>query len=194
MEWEPVPVGRAKLIICNTKVKHDLAEGEYNKRRAQCEEAAAFFGKNSLREVSMEDFAARENEMPELLRKRARHVITENERVVAARDALRADDLAEFGRLMNASHDSLRDDYEVSSRELDIMVELARRQPGVFGARMTGGGFGGCTVNLLDAADQSEFVNGMAEGYRSATGIDPEIYICEAADGAGEIEFEAEAA
>ena len=194
MEWEPVPVGRAKLIICNTKVKHDLAEGEYNKRRAQCEEAAAFFGKNSLREVSMEDFAARENEMPELLRKRARHVITENERVVAARDALRADDLAEFGRLMNASHESLRDDYEVSSRELDIMVELARRQPGVFGARMTGGGFGGCTVNLLDATDQSEFVNGMAEGYRSATGIDPEIYICEAADGAGEIEFEAGAA
>ena len=194
MEWEPVPVGRAKLIICNTKVKHDLAEGEYNKRRAQCEEAAAFFGKNSLREVSMEDFAARENEMPEVLRKRARHVITENERVVAARDALRADDLAEFGRLMNASHESLRDDYEVSSRELDIMVELARRQPGVFGARMTGGGFGGCTVNLLDGTDHSKFVNDMAENYLSATGIDPEIYICEAADGAGEIEFEAGAA
>jgi galactokinase len=187
MEWEPIPVGEARFVICNTKVKHDLAEGEYNKRREQCEEAAGFFGKKSLREVSAEELRSKASEMPEILLKRARHVVSENERVLAAVEALRANDRVEFGRRMNASHDSLRDDFEVSCRELDVMVELARSQRGALGARMTGGGFGGCTINLVEADCHDEFIEEMSEGYRSATGIDPEIYRCEIADGAGEI-------
>lgn len=190
LEWEAIPVGAAKFVICNTKVKHDLAEGEYNKRRAQCEEAAAFFGKKSLREVSAEELRSRGPEMPDILLKRARHVVSENERVLAAVNTLRTGNLAEFGRLMNGSHDSLRDDYEVSSRELDIMVELARRQRGALGARMTGGGFGGCTINLVEAAYYDEFVEEIFEGYRSSTGIDPEIYRCEIGSGADEVALE----
>ncbi len=187
LDWDPVPVADAKFVICNTKVKHDLAEGEYNKRRAQCEEAAAFFGKQSLRDVTADELSERESRMPEILLKRARHVISENGRVLSAVEALRAGDLAEFGRLMNGSHDSLRDNYEVSSRELDVMVELARRQHGVLGARMTGGGFGGCTINLVDAAFHDEFIEEMMDGYRAASGIDAEIYRCDVADGAGEV-------
>lgn len=188
MEWEPVPVGNARFVICNTKVKHDLAEGEYNKRREQCEAAARFFGESSLRNVSAEGLAAKEAEMPEVLLKRARHVIGENGRVLAAVESLRSGDLAAFGRLMNASHDSLRDDFEVSSPELDLMVNLARGREGVLGARMTGGGFGGCTINLVGATYYDEFVEDVAGAYRSATGVDAEFYKCEIADGAGEID------
>jgi galactokinase len=187
LEWEAIRVADAKFVICNTKVKHDLAEGEYNKRREQCEEAAEFFGKKSLRDVTADDLASRSSKMPDLLLKRARHVVSENDRVQAAVDALRLGDLSKFGELMNRSHNSLRDDFEVSCRELDLMVDLARRQRGVLGARMTGGGFGGCTINLVEAAIHEEFAEEIIEGYRSATGIDPEIYRCEIADGAGEI-------
>ncbi|MCC7308125.1 MAG: galactokinase [Acidobacteria bacterium] len=187
LEYEAVPVGEAKFIICNTKVKHDLAESEYNKRRLQCEEAAAFFGRPSLRDVSAGDLEKRSGDLPELLLKRARHVITENERVVNAVKALRSGDLAAFGNLMNRSHNSLRDDFEVSCRELDIMVEIARRQPGVLGARMTGGGFGGCTINLVEAGFHRDLISKVSSEYLAETGIEPEIYRCEIADGAEEI-------
>lgn len=187
LEYETVPVGEAKFIICNTKVKHDLAESEYNKRRSQCEEAAAFFGRPSLRDVSAGDLEKRSRDLPELLLKRARHVITENERVVNAVKALRSGDLAAFGNLMNRSHNSLRDDFEVSCRELDVMVEIARRQPGVLGARMTGGGFGGCTINLVEAGYHRDLISKVSSEYLAETGIEPEIYRCEIADGAEEI-------
>lgn len=190
MEWEAVPVAEARFIICNTKVKHDLAEGEYNKRRSQCEQAAAFFEKQSLRDLTLDELLARESEMPDVLFRRARHVVSENARVPASVAALRSGDLAAFGLLLNASHNSLRDDYEVSSRELDLMVELALRQRGVHGARMTGGGFGGCTINLVEPASQEEFVEEIYEGYRASTGIEAEIYSCDIADGASEIGFE----
>jgi len=119
--------------------------------------------------------------------RRARHVITENRRVLDAVECLKKGDLPGFGSLMNASHESLRVDYEVSSRELDLMVEIARRQEGVLGARMTGGGFGGCTVNLLDADTGEEFAARVAAEYEAATGIAPEIYVCRTARGVSEI-------
>jgi galactokinase len=148
-EWSAVPVSSAEFVICNTKVKHDLAESEYNKRRAECLAAAEFFGKTSLRDVLREEIEERWDEMPQTLRQRARHVVSENKRVIDVVEALKRDDPVAVGRWINESHESLRDCYEVSSRELDIMVDIARMQAGVIGARMMGGGFGGCTINLV---------------------------------------------
>jgi galactokinase len=111
-------------------------------------------------------------------------VVTENDRVREAVKVLEQGDLKYFGKLMNGSHKSLRDDYEVSSRELDVLVEIARRQPGVFGARMTGAGFGGCTVNLVERAAAEEFAKAVQEGYQQALGLHAEIYVCQASDGA----------
>lgn len=187
LEWSPIPLSSAKFIICNTKTKHELADGEYNKRRADCEEAAKLLGKNSLRDVSLEEFSAKSDDLPERLRRRARHVITENRRVVAAIKALKNNDLVRFGTLMDASHESLRDDYEVSSRELDQMVEIVRAQPGVLGSRMTGGGFGGCTVNLLYTNISAQFIENVSAEYQAATGISPEIYVCNPEQGVSEI-------
>jgi galactokinase len=188
LEWSPVPLASGRFVICNTKVKHDLAEGEYNRRRAECEEAAAFFGKSSLRDVDIGEFQMRADEMAEILRKRARHVLTENLRVENAVTALKAEDLDRFGELMNESHESLRNDYEVSSPELDLMVELARAEAGVLGARMTGGGFGGCTINLVQLDDIRAFAERIAIAYQRETGIRPEIYPFRTGDGASEIE------
>jgi galactokinase len=115
------------------------------------------------------------------------HVITENARVLAAGIALEKDDLIGFGELMDSSHRSLRDDYEVSCKELDLMVEIAQQVRGVYGARMTGGGFGGCTVNLIKAENIDEFKETVAQGYEKSTGLVPEIYICSAADGVEEV-------
>lgn len=186
-EYTKVPFPSGSFVICNTKIKHDLAEGEYNKRREECESAARFFGKTSLRDVSREDFEARAGQMPETLRKRACHVILENQRVLDAVKALDRNDLPALGRLIDASHESLSGDYEVSCRELDLMVRLARKQPGVLGARMMGGGFGGSTINLVDTLDFERFSAEITEGYRSETGIEPEIYKCEISSGAREI-------
>jgi galactokinase len=187
LEWSPIPLSSAKFIICNTKTKHELADGEYNKRRADCEEAAKILGHESLRDVSLAEFNGKSKELPERLQKRARHVIKENQRVLDAANALRDGDLVEFGQLMNASHESLRDDYEVSSKELDLMVEIVRRQKGVLGARMTGGGFGGCTVNLLEHNASESLIETVSTEYQKATGIAPEIYIFHAAQGISEI-------
>ncbi len=186
-EWSPVSVSHANFIICNTKAKHNLAESEYNKRRAECEDAADFFGRTSLRDVTFDEFEARSAEMPEIPRMRARHVITENSRVLEAVKSLRSGDLTSLGSLMNESHESLRSDFEVSCRELDLMAELARQQKGVLGARMMGGGFGGCTINLLDDGDHRQFVEKMSENYHRATGIVPDIYECEISGGVCEV-------
>jgi galactokinase len=185
--WEPIPLSKAKFIICNTRTKHDLADGEYNKRRADCEAAAALFGKKSLRDVTLDEFTENSGALPERLQKRARHVITENSRVLGAVSALKNNDLPEFGRLMNESHESLRADYEVSSDELDLMVKIARAQPGVLGARMTGGGFGGCTVNLLENDISEDFIAKVSTEYQKNTGITPEIYGFHAGPGVSEI-------
>lgn len=186
LEWSPVPVPASQFVICNTKTKHELAESEYNKRRAECEAAAAHFGKPFLRDVSLAEFERLSVDMPEVEKKRARHVITENDRVLAAVNSLRSDDLTTFGMLLNESHESLRVDFEVSSVELDEMVRLAR-QNGALGARMTGGGFGGCTINLLPSGKKTDFVEKMSVDYLRETGIVPEIYACTIAGGVGEL-------
>lgn len=178
-----------RLVICNTMVRHSLAAGEYNLRRAECEAATRYFSKwlpgvNALRDVTMEDFMQFGAQLPKEIRKRARHVISENARVLQAAEALATKDLHLFGNLMGRSHASLRDDFEVSCEELDIMVRLAEQNDGVYGARMTGGGFGGCTINLVQADHVQRFKTRIAREYERAAGSAPEIYVSSAADGA----------
>ena len=173
----------ARVVICNSGVRHELAGGEYNLRRQACEEGAGRLGVATLRDASL----AALDRLPPVLHQRCRHVVTENERVLAAAAALESGDLDSFGQHMFASHASLRDDYEVSCPELDGLVELARPLPGVLGARMTGGGFGGCTVNLVRSSAAEEFAQSIAEAYRRRTGRTPEVYIGCASQGAEEI-------
>ena len=187
LEWRPIPVGPAEFFICNTKAKHDLADGEYNRRRQECEQAAAYFGRRALSDVTIEEFENQASQMPENLKRRTRHVITENARVIESLAALKDGDMTRFGRLINESHESLRTDFEVSCAELDTMVELARSDETVMGARMTGGGFGGCTINLMRPGDHSDFISTIAAEYESKTGIIPEIYACRLGNGAAEI-------
>ena len=188
LAWTPVPLPEtAQFVICNTKVRHNLAESEYNLRRADCEQAAQLLGYPALRDVTAEELTHRAVELPERLRRRARHIVTENARVQAAAQALRAGNLPELGRLMDASHRSMDEDFAISCDEINLMVNLARRQKGVHGARMTGGGFGGCTINLVEKSALANFVKNMAAQYQLATGLAPEIYVGQAADGAGEI-------
>jgi galactokinase len=179
-----------KIVVCNSGVKRALAQSEYEVRLKQCraavEKIAAATGRtvNSLRDVQLSDLQAARGTMDDLLWRRAHHVVSENQRVLEAVKVLEGGDLERFGQLMNASHESLRDDYEVSSKELDTLVELARKQPGVLGARMTGAGFGGCTVNLVRAEAAEAFAQAVASGYKTALGIKSEIYVCRASDGA----------
>ncbi|HET7108380.1 MAG TPA: galactokinase [Candidatus Acidoferrum sp.] len=187
----PIPSG-LRLVICNTMVRHSVAAGAYNKRRAECETGARYFaervpGTRTLRDVTRADFERFDGELPEVIRRRCRHVLSENSRVLQAADALRSGDVDMLGRLMERSHASLRDDFEVSCEELDLMVRLARENPGVCGARMTGGGFGGCTINLVQEAHVEDFRAKVAKGYERTTGRLPEIYISSAADGAGRL-------
>jgi galactokinase len=191
----PVP-DNVRLIICNTMVKHALASSAYNERRAQCEAGVKHLQGHlpqvkALRDVTFEQLEQYGRDLPEVVYRRCRHVITENERVLSAANALERRDLNEFGRLMAESHRSLRDDYEVSSTELDQMVALAQNVEGgvegVYGARMTGGGFGGCTVNLVAVEHTEEFRARVADGYERAMKLKPEIYVCNASNGAEEV-------
>ena len=178
-----------KLVVCNTGVRHELAASEYNARRADCEEGVRLLAQKissaqSLRDVTMNDLERLKSELPEVVYRRCRHVVSENHRVIDAAAALTSGDLTLFGKLMAESHQSLRDDYEVSCKELDLMVDLANKAEGVVGARMTGGGFGGCTINLVDSNGVDQFKKSVASGYAEATGRKPEIYVCSAAQGA----------
>jgi galactokinase len=181
-----------KLVISNTMVKHELASSEYNRRRADCEEAVRRLaevlpGIRALRDVSLEQLERHRDVLSEVIYKRALHIVTENARVLDSAEALRSGDIARFGVRMAESHRSLRDLYEVSCRELDLMVDLAYQQRGVFGARMTGGGFGGATINLVDARYAGEFKEKIAKAYQKETGLVPQIYICKPAEGAGPV-------
>jgi galactokinase len=178
----PVPDG-CDLVICDTKKRRGLVDSEYNRRRQECERGAAILGVKALRDVSVETFTARQGELDEVTRMRCRHVITENQRTLDGVEALRRGDVAGFGVLMNASHASLRDDYQVSCRELDVMVEAAQAQPGTLGARMTGAGFGGCTVSLVLSEQTPMFVRQVARAYTQSTGVVPDVYVCQAEDG-----------
>jgi galactokinase len=190
-KYVPIPEG-IRLVVCNTKVKHDLATGAYNQRREECEEGVRRFAQwdpavRALRDVSVELLNRHAADLPETIRKRCSHVVLENQRALDAARAFTDGDLALVGTLMRASHDSLRDLYEVSCRELDIMVDSAEGLPGFIGGRMTGGGFGGCTVNLVREESADTFAKEIADRYRKATGIDPQTYLCSAEDGAREV-------
>ena len=190
LHFEHVPMPRqVKLVICNTMVKHELAGGEYNRRREECEAGVrilsrAFPGIKALRDVTVEQLSSCANALPPVIYKRCLHVVEENQRVVQASKSLRAGELDQIGQLMHDSHRSLRDLYEVSCRELDLMVEAAEGLPGYYGGRMTGGGFGGCTVNLVASGQAEAFRETIAKRYQEKTGISPDVYICSSADGA----------
>jgi galactokinase len=180
---------QVRLVICNTMVKHELSAGQYNARRAECEEgvrrlAKVLPGIRALRDVSLLDLEKHRALLTDTVYLRCRHVISENARVLNTSSSFQSGDFVTLGQLMADSHRSLRDDYQVSCSELDIMVEIASRQRGIYGARMTGGGFGGCTINLIAAEDSLEFKRGVAVEYQSATGLSPDIHICEASQGA----------
>ncbi len=179
----PLPHG-AKLVIANTMVRHSHAAGEYNTRRSECEEGAAYLGR-ALRDVTSGELERQGGGLSETVRRRCRHVITENARVIAASAALEEEDLHTFGKLMVQSHRSLVHDFEVSCAELDTMVEIAAHAPGVYGSRMTGGGFGGCTISLVQDDHVEAFRETMVTQYREATGIDAAVYVSGAAEGAG---------
>jgi galactokinase len=176
----PIPEGVA-IVVANTMVKHELAGSEYNLRRADCEEAARRMGLASLRDATTAP------ERSDTVSRRAHHVITENARVLAFVEALERGDLKHAGRLMEESHASLRDDYEVSCHGLDLMADAAQCLPGYIGARMTGGGFGGCTVNLVHAENAAAFAEALRAAYKQSTGIEAEIYITRASEGAREL-------
>jgi len=191
LRYQNVPCAfeSARFVVCDTRVKHELASSEYNKRRAQCEEAARVLGEfipgvSSLRDVNVDQFKGYQDQIPAPMQQRARHVITENQRVLAAVQALRTHNPVEFGILMDVSHDSLDEDYEVTCPELNLLVALARDSKGVYGSRMTGGGFGGCTVSLVEAGHVDAFCERVSTGYREQTDLDPYIYIVEAKQGA----------
>lgn len=190
LEWKTIPMPeKYAIVIADTTVRRRLTSGEYNQRRSECELAVHLLrqrlpGIRSLRDVSLKDFNRFASELPPVIEKRARHVVEEISRTNQARVALELGAIDYFGRLMNACHASLRDLYEVSSFELDTMVDIAQSLEGCLGARLTGAGFGGCTVNLVAAEKRIEFAETLNERYRTATGLAPEIYLTQAADGA----------
>jgi len=183
-----------QLVICNTMVRHELASGEYNARRAECEEGVRILRivlpeVRALRDVTLSQLEAHRRNLSKKVFVRCRHVISENARVKSAVEAFHRADSKALGSLLQDSHRSLRDDYEVSCSELDLMVEIAIAQPGVIGARMTGGGFGGCTINLVESAAVTDFRRNVAAAYSSATGLTPEIYVSPASEGARQIAY-----
>ena len=183
----PLP-SNTVVVVLDTNTRRGLVDSAYNERRAQCEAAARFFGVSALRDVTLEQFHAHEHALDPLTARRARHVVSENARVLAARDAMLADDAAAFGRLMVESHASLRDDFEVSSEALNRVVDCALAHSACYGARMTGAGFGGCGVALVRADAAEDFLDHVARWYQahSAEGvIEPTVYVCRASDGAG---------
>jgi galactokinase len=190
LEFELIPVpDNVRMVICNTMVKHQHSTGEYNRRREECEEGVGILAKwypdiRALRDVSAIQLSKHAEGIPATIFKRCRHVVEENERVRDGARRLRNCDLKGFGDLMRESHLSLRDLYEVSCRELDIMIEVAEGLPGYYGGRMTGGGFGGSTINFVEGADADVFADQISDRYHKATGIRPSVYICSAADGA----------
>lgn len=185
IQHAPLPQGDLAFLIINSNVKHELSGGEYALRRKQCQQAAEGLGVKSLRDVSAGRLASAGVGLDPLIVRRARHIVTEIERTRLAAEHLRAGDWASFGKLMYASHESLRDDYEVSCPELDLLVKLARRQgDDVYGSRMTGGGFGGCTISLVRVESAERIGAAVACAYERETGIQPMYFVTGAADGA----------
>lgn len=191
LEYELVPAefGDYSVAIMNTNKRRELADSKYNERRSECEEALSRLQTKltikSLGELDEATFTANESLIgDEILIKRAKHAVTENERTLKAKAALVAGDLAAFGKLLDASHASLRDDYEVTGVELDTLVATAQEQPGVLGARMTGAGFGGCAIALVHNSEWDNFVNNVKSAYEEVIGYETDIYRASIDDGA----------
>ena len=179
-----------QIAVMDTGTRHELVDSAYNERRLQCEKAAAFFEVEALRDLTLENLRSSEKELDPLVFRRARHVVTENQRVLSFIKALENGTPEKAGQLMNESHHSLRDDFEVSSEALDIISECARESPGCYGARMTGGGFAGCGVALVDASHVQTFISQVSKKYFSATGKTPQLYTCTPADGATVFDYQ----
>ncbi len=189
-EFRPIPMPPdVRIVVCDSKVSRELAGSAYNERRAQCEEAVRLLqpmlpGIKALRDVSPEQLDTHRDLLPPLVYRRALHVVTENARTLEAAERLQDGDLERFGVLMNESHRSLRDDYEVSSPQLDTLVRAAQAVPGVYGARLTGAGFGGCTVALTRPDAVEQVIAEVTHAYQQAFATVPEVYVCTASDGA----------
>jgi galactokinase len=191
LETQTVPLpSNTAVIVLDTATRRGLVDSAYNERRSQCEAVAQFFGVRALRDVTLEQLNEKRAQLDRVAYRRALHVISENDRTLQAAEVLnraetgRPEAAVELGQLMQLSHMSLRDDFEVSSRELNIMVECAEHQAGCYGARMTGAGFGGCAVALVRRDAAEDFSAGVAREYQAETGLKPNIYICTASNGA----------
>ena len=196
-DYEPVPFRdhNYQIVICNSKIQRGLVNSEYNRRKEECKIATEFFKHKlnreirALRDISIDEYKKYQSQLPEVIARRARHIISENCRVQSGVQALREGNFSTFGQLMIESHQSLKVDYEVSCAELDLLVDLAIKQEGVLGARMTGAGFGGCTVNLLKRDYVNTFKKRIKKEYKKITGINPDIYLTSPAEGAKVIEL-----
>jgi galactokinase len=190
LESRNVPIApNLRLVVTNSTVRHRHAGGEYNARREACEEGVRLLKPalgpiTALRDVTSEDLVANRHRLPDLIYRRCRHIVTENARVLEAERALIAGDFAAGGKAMNASHASMRDDFEITCPEVDFLANLAQGAEGVYGSRMTGGGFGGCTVSLVEAAAVERLSKILIDGYRVGCGLDAEVYVCSPSDGA----------
>jgi galactokinase len=187
-EYAPVVLEDAKIVITNSKVKHSLVDSAYNDRRNECEQALKELQKvmdiKTLGDLTEREFEANKDAIEnEVCRKRAKHAVYENQRTIRAVKALKAGEIQTFGELMNASHVSLRDDYEVSCEEIDILVDLAWKSPGVIGSRITGGGFGGCTVSIVKNDVVDTFISSIGRAYQDKVGHEAEFYVVEIGDG-----------
>jgi galactokinase len=185
IQHAPLPPG-VSVVILDTSTRRGLVDSAYNERRSQCEEAARWFGVKALRDVRVEDLSKwkAESGLSEIAFKRARHIVTENARVLEAINMMRQGNVGRLGELFNASHDSLRDDFEVTNDALNVMVECAREQEGCHGARMTGAGFGGCAVALVEQEQAEAFTQAVSMLYGQRSGLEASIYVCKASEGA----------
>jgi len=181
-QFAPLPKN-ISVVILDTSTRRGLVDSAYNERRSQCEEAARWFGVKALRDVSVDEFE-RSHGLSEIVMKRARHIITENTRVLEAVDVMKVGNVKRLGELFNASHKSLRDDFEVTNEALNQIVECAQEQSSCYGARMTGAGFGGCAVALVQEENALEFTNAVSAAYKQRSGLDASIYVCKASEGA----------
>jgi galactokinase len=180
LEIQPVPLPQdLAIVVCDSARPRQLAQSAYNERRAACEQAARLLGLSALRDATVDML----DSLPARLQRRALHVVRENQRVLDFAAALRAGERSRLGDLLYASHASLRDLYEVSCPELDLLVDLAAQQPGCIGSRLTGAGFGGCTVSLVEAGRAGAFARGVPAAYRRQTGLPGKAYVCHAVDG-----------
>jgi galactokinase len=184
IQHAPLPE-KTSVVILDTSTRRGLVDSAYNERRSQCEEAARWFEVKALRDVSVDELKKGEGKLSDVVMKRARHIVTENARVLEAVQVMKAGDVKRLGKLFNASHASLRDDFEVTNEALNQIVECAQEEPSCYGARMTGAGFGGCAVALVEEQNVDEFVTAVSAAYKKKSGLDASVYVCKPNAGAG---------